>query len=212
MEKYGKSAIVIILVLLISQLAQAQVLGYAQQYKAGAVVLADGTQIRGAIMLYPSRGVVQVKTTDDSVQTYQAQAIQCVAVQEQKERIKADKLVSVLRVFRPYYVMRSEPSGPAWAFFEQISDGPVKLLRYQRLMLQNASTEAQMPSIDNFFLALGINNVLPLRYPRKDLLSFFKQQAPQIEQYAKENNLRYTNARELSFIVNYANSLSALKQ
>jgi len=209
MWKYWKNAIVIIFCLMINHAAQAQTPGYAQQYNDGAVVLANGTKLRGVIMLYPSRGVVEVKTVSDSVYIFQAQVVNCVAVEEHKERIRADKLVSALRIFRPYYVMSKNPAGPMWAFFEQISDGPVALLRYQRFMPYAAMNASYTPSVDNFFLALGVNNVVPLRYPRKDVLSFFKRQAPQIQQYAKENNLRYTNARELSFIVNYANLLAA---
>ncbi|OUJ74290.1 hypothetical protein [Hymenobacter crusticola] len=207
MWKYWKNTIAIIFCIATTYAAQAQALGYAQQYNDGAVVLADGSKLRGVVMLYPSRGVVQVKMANDSVYTFQAQAVQCVAVEEHKERITADKLVSPRRVFRPYYVMSKNPGGPIWAFFEQISDGPVKLLRYQRFMPYAAMSASYTPSTDNFFLALGSNGVVPLRYPRKDVLSFFKKQAPQIEQYVKENDLRYTNARELSFIVNYANSL-----
>ncbi|WP_324677687.1 hypothetical protein [Hymenobacter sp. GOD-10R] len=207
MWKYWKNTIVVIFCLITNYAVQAQALGYAQQYNDGAVVLTDGTKLRGVVMLYPSKGVVQVKTPNDSVCTFQAQAVQYVAVEEHRERITADKLVSPLRVFRPYYVMSKNPTGPIWAFFEQISDGPVRLLRHQRFMLDAAMSTSYTPSTDNFFLALGSNGVVPLRYPRKDVLSFFKKQAPQIEQYAKENDLRYTNARELSFIVNYANSL-----
>ena len=211
MWKYWKNTIVAVFYLVISSSAYAQVPGYAQQYNDGAVVLTDGTKLRGMIMLFPSRGVVEVKMNNDSVYAFQAQEVQCVAVEEHNERIRADKLVSPLRIFRPYYVMSKNPAGPVWAFFEQISDGPVALLRYQRFMPYAAMSAAYTPSIDNFFLALGINKVVPLRYPRKDVLSFFKKQASQIEQYVKENDLRYTNARELAFIVNYANSLAILQ-
>ena len=204
-----KITVIGLLSLFAGQAAQAQVFGYAQQYTIGAVVLADGTQLRGIIMLIPSRGIVQVKTASDSVYTIQARMVQCVAVEEEQERITADKLVSTLRVFRPYYVINKSSLQPTWAFFEQISDGPVALLRYQRPSYYASASRLNATSVDNFFLALGTNNVLPLRATKKDLLAFFKQQASQIEQYAKENNLRYTNARELAFIVNYANSLSA---
>jgi len=197
----------VILGLLAIHGARAQTLNYAQQYKVGAIVLTDGTQLRGTVMLYPARGTVQIRMANDTVYTYAAQAVNCVAVEEEQERIRADKLVSTLRVFRPYYVVSKSTLQPTWAFFEQISDGPVVLLRYQRPNAIMTAGGGYMSSLDNFFLALGVDQVLPLKYPRKDLLTFFKKQAPRIEQYVKENNLSYTNARELAFIVNYANSL-----
>ncbi|GGF25852.1 hypothetical protein [Hymenobacter cavernae] len=209
MWKRWKITVIGLLSLVFSQATQAQFFGYAQQYAVGAVVLTSGTQLRGTVMLYPARGVVQVKKASDSVYTFAAPMVQCVAVEEQQERITADKLVSTLRVFRPYYVLNKSSLQPTWAFFEQISDGPVALLRYQRPSQYVSANMVYSTSVDNFFLALGTNNVLPLRATKKDLLAFFKQKAPQIEQYAKENNLHYTNARELAFIVNYANSLPA---
>ncbi|WP_324677689.1 hypothetical protein [Hymenobacter sp. GOD-10R] len=211
MWKSWKVTVIIILSLLLSQAAQAQLFGYPQQYKVGAIVLSNGSQLRGTIMLYPATGVVQVKMANDTIYTYPANIVNCVAVEEEQERIRADKLVSTLRVFRPYYVVSKSTLQPTWAFFEQISDGPIVLLRYQRPSTIFTGSMIRMSSLDNFFLASGTNNVLPLKSPRKDLLAFFKHQASRIEQYVKENDLRYTNARELAFIVNYANSLTPSK-
>ncbi|WP_143436460.1 hypothetical protein [Hymenobacter crusticola] len=211
MRKSWKVTVIVILSLLTDQATQAQLVGYPQHYNVGAIVLSDGTQLRGTIMLYPATGVVQVEMANDTVYTYPAHVVNCVAVEEEQERIRADKLVSTLRVFRPYHVVSKSTLQSTWAFFEQISDGPIVLLRYQRPSPIFTGSMVRMSSLDNFFLASGTNNVLPLKSPRKDLLAFFKHQAARIEQYVKENDLRYTNARELAFIVNYANSLATLQ-
>ncbi|UOQ77070.1 hypothetical protein MUN84_21885 [Hymenobacter sp. 5516J-16] len=65
---------------------------------------------------------------------------------------------------------------------------------------------------DSFYLGLPNGNVLTLRNPKKDLLNYFHAHSRQIEQYAKENKLSYTEARELAYLVNYANSLGAGKK
>jgi hypothetical protein len=62
---------------------------------------------------------------------------------------------------------------------------------------------------DNFYLGTTTGSIIPLRNPKKDLLAVYRKQARQIEQYAKQNNLDFTNARELAYIVNYANSLTS---
>ncbi|QDA62179.1 hypothetical protein [Hymenobacter jejuensis] len=139
---------------------------------------------------------------------------------------------SLVRVFRTYRWNHdndySDFKSPA--FFEQLSNGPTILLRREALVQRPVSYGSPygygygyggaypygMPRStgyyteikDNFYLGTPQGNVLPLRNPKKDLLAAFPKQAHQIEQYAKENKLSYTNARELAFLVNYANSLA----
>ncbi|UOQ51468.1 hypothetical protein [Hymenobacter cellulosivorans] len=136
---------------------------------------------------------------------------------------------SLVRVFRTYRWNHdkdySDFKSPA--FFEQLSSGPNILLRREALVervMNNGPmyggygygygnpygvprTSYYREIKDAFYLGLPNGNVLPLRSPKKDLLAAFRQQAKQIEQYAKDNKLDFTDARELAFIVNYANSL-----
>lgn len=153
-----------------------------------------------------------------------------------KRRERPD--TSLVRVFRTYRWNRdndySDYKSPA--FFEQLSSGPTVLLRREALVERpvyangpygygygggfggypygGASRYAGSYSEvkDNFYLGTPTGSIIPLRNPKKDLLSAYRKQARQIEQYAKQNNLDYTNARELAFIVNYANSLTGDQQ
>lgn len=137
--------------------------------------------------------------------------------------------VNRVRVFRTYRWNRgndySDFKSPA--FFEQLSNGPRVLLRRESLVQRSvptagpygyggyggipygagryAGTYTDMK--DDFFLATPTGDIIPLRNPKKDLLAVFRGQARQLEQYAKDNRLSFTVARELAFIVNYANSL-----
>ncbi|RYU80525.1 hypothetical protein [Hymenobacter persicinus] len=145
---------------------------------------------------------------------------------QRRERVDTS-LVRVYRVYRWNHDNDySDFKSPG--FFEQLSRGPQVLLRreiqVERPVNYGASpygyggygyggvpryagsyTEIQ----DKFYLGTPNGNVVPLRSPKKDLLAVFRAQAKQLEQYAKENKLSFTEARDLAFIVNYANYLQA---
>lgn len=140
---------------------------------------------------------------------------------------------SLVRVFRVYRWNRdndySDFKSPG--FFEQLSNGPYLLLRRESLVQRAANynspygyggyrggypygagipaTQLYTTIKDDFYLGLPDGRIIALRTPKKDLLNAFRQQQRQIEAYAKVNHLDYTNARELAYIVNYANSLNS---
>ncbi|SHJ48379.1 hypothetical protein SAMN02745146_3209 [Hymenobacter daecheongensis DSM 21074] len=146
---------------------------------------------------------------------------------QRRERVDT----SLVRVYRTYRWNHdndySDFKSPA--FFEQLSRGPQVLLRREILVERplnyapgpygyggglggvpryaGSYTEIQ----DKFYLGTPKGTVVPLRNPKKDLLALFRPQARQLEQYAKENKLSFTEPRDLAFIVNYANYLQAQK-
>ncbi|TGD80512.1 hypothetical protein [Hymenobacter wooponensis] len=146
-----------------------------------------------------------------------------------KRRERPD--TALVRVFRVYRWNRDNDYSDfrTPGFFEQLSSGPTILLRREGLVQRPVNygspygygygtpygmgrpmgyyTEVK----DSFFLGLPDGNVLALRNPKKDLLSFFHGHSRQIDQYAKTNKLSFTDPRELAYIVNYANSLSGDK-
>ena len=140
---------------------------------------------------------------------------------------------SLVRVFRVYRWNHgndySDFKSPG--FFEQLSNGPRLLLRRESLVQRAANVGSPygmggygyggygyggMPMTrfytdikDDFFLGMPDGTVVALRNPKRDVLNAFRPQARQIEQYVKANRLNYDVARELAYIVNYANSLAA---
>ncbi|GAB3224137.1 hypothetical protein GCM10027346_03960 [Hymenobacter seoulensis] len=139
---------------------------------------------------------------------------------------------ALVRVFRTYRWNRDNDYSDfrAPGFFEQLSGGPIILLRREGLIERPVTYNGPygyggygyggMPGRtvgyytdikDNFFLGLPNGNVLALRNPKKDLLAYFRTHSRQIEQYAKQNKLSFTEARELAYLVNYANSLGQNK-
>ncbi|MFD2784467.1 hypothetical protein [Hymenobacter rubripertinctus] len=151
------------------------------------------------------------------------------AVPPPRRRERAD--TNLTRVFRTYRWNRDNDYSNfrAPAFFEQLSGGPVILLRREGLVERPVTSNSAYSSSgnggygygrvygrpvgyytdvkDNFYLGLPNGDVLPLRNPKKDLPNYFRAHARQIEQYAKTNRLSYTDPRELAYLVNYANSL-----
>ncbi|MCB2410128.1 hypothetical protein [Hymenobacter lucidus] len=135
-----------------------------------------------------------------------------------RARVSAD-LVRVYRTYRWNHDNDySDFKSPG--FFEQLSNGPYMLLRREVQVEKRAYSpgpygyggapgyNATYIDIDDkYYLATPTGNVRPLRSVKKDLLAIFKPQAKQIEKYAKDNNLSFTQGRDLAFIVNYANSL-----
>ena len=129
---------------------------------------------------------------------------------------------SHLKVFRTYHwnYNQAQPNYTLPVFFEQISNGPVYLLRRQELekrvirAYSNSGTYNQVtrfyrPVRDLLYLGTPKGEVVVLRRPKKDLLRFYQTNSRQIEQYARRNKLDFKYARELALIVNYANSISA---
>ncbi|UPL50761.1 hypothetical protein [Hymenobacter sublimis] len=141
---------------------------------------------------------------------------------------------TLVRVFRTYRWNRDNDYSDfrAPGFFEQLSGGPIILLRREGLVerpityngpygyggygygggLPGRAMGYYTDVKDSFYLGLPNGNVLTLRNPKKDLLNYFHTHSRQIEQYAKENKISYTEARELAYLVNYANSLGTGKK
>ena len=146
------------------------------------------------------------------------------AVPPPRRRERPD--TNLTRVFRTYRWNRDNDYSDfrAPAFFEQLSGGPVILLRREGLVERPITYNSPAGGYgygglpgrpvgyytdvkDNFYLGLPNGDVVPLRNPKKDLPGYFRAHARQLEQYAKANKLSFTEPRELAYLVNYANSL-----
>jgi hypothetical protein len=108
--------------------------------------------------------------------------------------------VSVFRTFKLNKGLDTSVGSPA--FFEQLTNGPVLLLRRQELysrvyddlyIVQPSPTE--------------MATALQLRHPRRQLFAFFAAYTQQLEQYVKENQLDFTDTQAAAAFVTYANSL-----
>ena len=148
-----------------------------------------------------------------------------MAPRQRRERLDTS-LVRVYRVYRWNHDNDySDFKSPG--FFEQLSRGPSVLLR-REILVERPINYAGSPYgygggyggtpryggtysdlQDKFYIGTPAGNVVALRNPKKDLLNVFRGQARQLEQYAKDNKLSFTEARDLAFIVNYANYLQA---
>lgn len=223
-----------------------------QQFAGATVLLTSGDTLRGPVTLYTERDVLLLRQPDHSVLTVAAGAVAAFSVHgelarpgdfvEQAQQVPAPPPgpgearqptllaapAGATRVFRalPWNHGDEYADYRSPAFFEQLSAGPVQLLRRQQLLERPVAAAelltagaAPMGSLgrgpvgyfitarSRFFLATPAGEVIALRCPRRQLLAYFRAEAGQIEQYARQEFLSFQTSEDLARIVTYANSL-----
>ncbi|MBT9392477.1 hypothetical protein KLP40_04815 [Hymenobacter sp. NST-14] len=107
----------------------------------------------------------------------------------------------------------------ALGFFEQLSAGPVMLLRRQALVLKTATygiagggvSQRWVDKKDGLYLSLADGSLVLLDKPQ-DFYDCFPAVIPQVQAFARQHNLGLTKPNEVAYLVNYANSLVANSQ
>jgi len=186
-------------------------------------MLTNGAVVKGNVGLDPNGNKLVLQMSNDTTYTIPAASVRVFAVRGEQAPQKREQFVSLTRIFRSLsypWSTNKAPGFKVWAFFEQLSEGPVMLLRreqpvqYNNTVMnvnQRATHYTHTEIQTTFYLSTEEGKLVTLHKPKRDLLTFFSKQAPQIKAYAKENDLDYKNARELAFLVNYANSLQPLQ-
>lgn len=197
-------------------------------FSEAAVVLTTGTILTGSLELYHKAEVISITCANDSVYTMGAQLVQGFAVKDAsitKQRAR-DTHVALNRVFRTFPLPNDKNSRRiTLGFYEQLNQGPGPLLLLRRelrtqanfvIMPRNPALVGSEPipmlTYPNsskktiIYLRTATGAILSLRKP-KHILKHLPQQAQLLRAYARQNELHYDNMRELSFLVNYANTL-----
>jgi hypothetical protein len=213
--------------------------GVHLQFQFSRVVLASGDTLAGPLAVQFSTDLLYLGQPDGSVRTFAPASVAAFAVQGQAPlRVQGKGSVAtfdptVVRLFRTVPWPSERPDRrPEPAFFEQLSEGPVLLLRRQSYVprtvaFSTGATGRQVPVgpaklpapipasyrtvtelKDEFYLAWASGEMRPLRHGKKDLLAAFPAQAGQLQAYAKAHGLGYTSAAELHDLVSYVNSLA----
>ncbi|MCC2545006.1 hypothetical protein LJY25_00995 [Hymenobacter sp. BT175] len=104
--------------------------------------------------------------------------------------------IQKIRTYRTLLWSGGAGSPQAPCFFEQLTNGPVLLLRRLRPGLLG---------YEMYFLARPNGEVMRLRPRKKDVLSYFSAQAGPIQEFVKHRRLRYSDPRALVLIVTFAN-------
>lgn len=217
------------------------------QFRYGRVVLATGDTLDGPVALQFGPDLLYLVQADGSVRTFAPAAVAACAVRGEMpgsapnnpgERVPAE--LNPVRLFRTLDLVsgRNQPR-PEPGFFEQLSAGPVLLVRRPRCQLRQvnmtvapATVGAGMfgvpvgnsrglppPAVprygtvtevrDDFFLALPTGELRPLHKPKKDLLAVFSAESALVAAYMQAHRMGLGSVRELVDIVTYANSLPA---
>lgn len=188
-------------------------LGLERPFPTAAVVLTTGKMFNGTLALYYDADVILVRSVTDSTYTLSAQDVRAFAVKEAPIQRRGDTYVALERVFLTLPTPSKVPATKqAWRFYEQLSPGPVQLLRRENLMDCNMLIRQYYDGtrtcrfVPVFYLYPVKGGVVELCKP-KDVLKHFPQHAQQLRTYARQNGPHYANARELSLLVTYANTL-----
>lgn len=201
-----------------SRAQNTQYLSLKGPFTTAAVVLTTGKILAGTLHLYYDADVIFVRSVTDSTYRLSAQQVRAFAVKEAPIQRRGDTYVALKRVFLTLPTSNKVPATKeAWRFYEQLSLGPVQLLRRENLMNYKISEyhdgtrtdrahRATSRFVSVFYLYPVRGGVVELRKP-KDVLKHFPQHAQQLRTYARQNGLQYANARELSLLVTYANTL-----
>lgn len=125
------------------------------------------------------------------------------------------------RVFHTcYWSQRTDNQNfRALGFFEQLSAGPVMLLRRQALELKTVSyvvaggynSYTKIEKKDGLYLSLPDGSLVFLEKPQ-DFYDQFSALIPQLQEFARQHHLGFSKPHELAYLVNYANSLGAKPQ
>lgn len=224
----------------------AQAGSYVQHWARGSIILQSGDTVDGPITYYHDQETLEVRLPDGTSRTFPAVNVAYFIVSHEQPQ----KLGYTGSAFNSYPYRAGYPM-PAWrsgvtdtsgvklfvtylwngssdysdfrapAFFEQLTDGNVRLLRREQLVERMVTaadpyyryggypmgggyyTEIRT----TFFLASPQGTLTALRTPKRDFLAYFGGKAKQIQAYAKQNRLDFDDARELALILRYAEGL-----
>lgn len=244
-----KACLVAVVLLLASGVARGQAhQGVRLEFRYSRVVLATDDTLSGYVALRLGPDLLCLALPDGTVRAFEPAAVKAFVVQGQmpvaargmlREAVNFDS--TVVRLFRS--VRRpAERAGSAAevVFFEQLSGGPVLLLRrpYALTFTLPMTTSASPPDglsraamsggrglplgtpglypqrfrtqdevREAYYLALENGELRPIHSLKKDVLAAFPAHAPQLGAYLRAHGPSATSARDLSELVNYANSL-----
>jgi hypothetical protein len=233
--------------LLWSSLAMAQgPRGVRLDFEFSRVVLTNGDTLAGPVAVHFSPDLLYLAQPEGTVRAIAPATVAAFAVQGEKVvtgqgrmRLAPNFDPTVVRLFRTLQWPLAHPGEqqPEPAFFEQLSEGPVLLVRRQLLASRMTAQPTPAGGIsrgaapvpgklappitsvryvtitemqDQYFLARATGEIIRLVSPKKDLLAAFPNQASQLQSYAKSRGLGYTGTRDLQELVTYANSLQVL--
>jgi len=198
---------------------------YIRQFDQGAVLTTIGDTVTGRIEFHQHSDQLIVFGQNGTTRALSPAQIQLFAVQGERQYYlsRGQGLIhgsslgkhpelklplpsflldsTTVSIFRAYSWRESGPGarvGQSTMFFEQLTNGPYMLLRRRQLFSQ---------MIDAFYIRDPEGRINALRSPKNDVLTLFATQARQLESFAKQHQLLFTNAHHLALIVAHANGL-----
>jgi hypothetical protein len=210
-----------------AQAPQSRVIDY-KVFSEAAVVLNTGVIRTGSLRFYPDKDVVVLTCANDSIYTLPARLVRGFSAKYdpvQQPHRPGDTYVASNRIFRTFTLPPKEHATSSWGYYEQLNrgSGPALLLRREQLVpceivlpgvgpgaLKNqppqTNTIPDCRIVTTLYLRTVEGALVRLHKPQ-EVLKYLAPQAAQLRAYVQQNNLHYANFLDLSFLVNYANTI-----
>lgn len=172
-------------------------------WNAGIITLYSGAKIKNYPFKYNmQRNQIEIKTLDD---------IKVLPVSDAKEFVWITKSGK-----REYFLNCYEFDGNAkTGFYKVISQGNASLLKYTNVLLMEANYNAAMDAgsqskrytrKEDYFVHMG-TSFKKVRTRKNTILEIFEDKSESVENFAKQNRLKYKNEEDLAKIFDYYNSI-----
>lgn len=211
----------LVMLLLWSVNAMAQVTGLVDEWPMGRVFLTSGDSVNGKITYHRAEDLVKIRKTDGSVVAYAPVAVRGFEAVDNGGRYRRVFVTQRWNLGNDY----SDFLAPA--FFEQIVIGQYGLLRRETMTRRDVSRDPMYRGgyypyggypvggpiymeqrQDNYFILLPSGKVKELRNVKKDLETIYGKKGGAMKTYIKQNKLKYTHLPDLAKIVSYLGTIS----
>lgn len=196
-----------------------------QDWSVGEVILTEGDTLTGAVSYYFNKEIIQVKGRDGLVRTFSPVNVARFRVFNEHRQ--------EFQTFRPFMYSPSpeEPAFKTPTFFEVVTEGKYTLIKRSNFVIRNLDplpaytsmgkyyeaypTKQTDASLNNYqiarshayYLLTPENEIMPLRHPKKNLESLYRDKAAPMKAFIRRRNLSYKNPVALTHVVQYFNHL-----
>lgn len=171
----------------------------------GKIVLETGDTLRGQVKYDLQQDLIQFTDKKGTVETYTARKVLLCEI--------FDKTEGQYRQF--YSLPYSTVSGyKTPVFFELISEGKLTVLSRERLESQTSTSPytygpsySRTVLVNKYYLLLENGSITEISNRRNDFMELFGKYADHMNDYVKDNKLRFDQKQDLIKIIQYYNSL-----
>jgi hypothetical protein len=184
--------------------------GRSQQFPSdfwhqGKAVLDNGDTLKGLVKYDFQKDLIQLREAEHQAEVYTARKLLFVEIFDE----------SVKR-YRQFYALPYSVTGTykAPVFFELLKEGKITLLSREHLETKTYTSMYYMGAysrvvlVNKYFFLKENGDIVEFTGTKNDLLDMMGKKGDAVQDYIKENHLKFDDKYDLARIVEYYNSLS----